>query len=210
MCLAASFALPSLRSALRRFCGRVLLGRAARLRPCSSPACLRLSFPPPPRHSFVCVHAAHLRVQYRSYVNRRWSVGPAIRVLRPRCPCRAPANPSRGCAIRHGLRPLASLGTAVGTFFVGLRTDLRLPLQGVSPWCSCPWFAPFPRSPIARPIETLFVGSRLPSCPRGGSAPVNPCSRSAREGAVFFIVSPTPVGSLRVRFAPPPRHAGSM
>lgn len=208
MCFAASFAFPSLRSALRRFCGRVLLGRAARLRPCSSPACLRLSFPPPPRPSVVCVHAAHLRIQNRLYVNLRFSVGHAVRVLRPRCPCRAPANPSRGCAIRHGLRPLASLGTAVGAFFVGLRTALRLPLQGVSPRCSCPRFAPFPRSPIARPIETLFVGSRLPIHPVGGSAPVNPRSRSAREGAVFFIVSPAPAGSLRVRFAPPPRMAG--
>lgn len=46
-------------------------------------------------------------------------------------------------------------------FFVGYRFELRATLQGVSPRCSCPRFAPLPRATIARHLKTSFIGYRL-------------------------------------------------
>ena len=78
-----------------------------------------------------------------------------------RCPCRAPANPSRGCAKRVGAQaPLASLATAVAGF--------ARPFLSAGARCCAPPRRGFPVRPLGlafaarrglsmvRPIPTLF------------------------------------------------------
>lgn len=57
-------------------------------------------------------------------------------------------------------------------------------------------FAHNPKAPNARPIPSFCGGACRPNPPLyyyrravGGAAPVNPCPRNARGGAVFFMVS---------------------
>lgn len=95
----------------------------------------------------------------------------------------------RGCAITHAAQAaLATLGRAVGSFFIGYRTDLRARSQAVSPRCSCPRFARLPACSIVRRIPTLFVGYRHKIIINHAAVCDGGCLPPSRSPRVFFIV----------------------
>lgn len=122
----------------------------------------------------------------------------AVRVLRARCPCRAPGpgvlpGPPFGPRLRR-----SPFGRHIGS---GLRRLFsRLPRGVAHPYCKgFPLSAACQGLPLAIGLRMLAGyrpfggGSCRPHPPQpntiGGAAPVNPCPRSARGGAVFFMVS---------------------
>ena len=100
-------------------------------------------------------------------------------------------RPSLGRAITHApCVALATLGRAVGTFFVGWRTALRFVRYAVSHRCSCPMFARVASSPSVRRAHTFCGGSCRPRPPLCGGGLSRPALPRAPSWAVFFIVSP--------------------
>ena len=125
----------------------------------------------------------------------------AVRVLRPRCPCRAPANGltvapltpfgesgcrGRACRPYGGTSPPRRRQSRPLCFFFGIRFELRPARKAVSPRCGCPRFARLSVCSNARQLKTFFIGYRFVlhcnldlnytcgSCGRGLSAPLRP------------------------------------
>lgn len=100
----------------------------------------------------------------------------AVRVLRPRCPCRAPANGltvapltpfgesgcrGRVCRPCRGIRPPRRRQARPLFFFLGSRFESRPARKAVSPRCGCPRFARLSVCSNARQLKTFFIGSRF-------------------------------------------------
>ena len=100
----------------------------------------------------------------------------AVRVLRPRCPFRAPANGltvapltpfgesgcrGRACSPCRGASPLRWLQSRPLCFFFGIRFELRPARKAVSPRCSGPRFARLAACSNARQLKTFFIGWRI-------------------------------------------------
>ena len=100
----------------------------------------------------------------------------AVRVLRPRCPFRAPANGltvapltpfgesgcrGRACSPCRGTSPLRWLQSRPLCFFFGSRFELRPARKAVSPRCSGPRFARLAACSNARQLKTFFIGWRV-------------------------------------------------